>query len=226
MNGWFPIAWAISRSVVFFMVELILGGVRSGKSRYAEHRAEASGLQVRYLATARCEAHDAEMMRRIAQHRARRPAHWACIEEPIELAATLRRQASADACLLVDCLTLWLSNLLFAGQAARQVEAGEAITCPLFEAQITALIDVLPHLPGQIILVSNEVGWGIVPANALARAFADQQGWLNQRIAAISQRVTLIAAGLPLELKGNADENRERDNKMEGNWRTECEVYR
>lgn len=183
------------------MIELILGGARSGKSRHAERQAEASGLHVCYLATARHDGHDTEMARRIAHHRARRPAHWACIEEPVELAAALRTHAATETCLLVDCLTLWLTNLLFAGQAARQAEMGQVVDCPVLESQIAALIDTLPRLPGRIILVSNEVGWGIVPTNALARAFADQQGWLNQRVAAVCQRVTLIAAGLPLTLK-------------------------
>lgn len=181
------------------MKELIIGGARSGKSRLAETRASESGLAVTYVATARAE--DAEMARRIAHHRARRPADWGCVEAPLELAATLRRHAAADACLLVDCLTLWLSNLFFAGRAARQAEADEAIDCPLLAGETQALLDTLPRLPGRVILVSNEVGWGIVPMHPVSRLFADEQGRLNQRLAASCERVTLVAAGLPLELK-------------------------
>ena len=181
------------------MKNLILGGARSGKSLLAEQRAAASGQSVIYLATA--EARDGEMQTRIAAHRARRPADWGCHEEPIELARRLGELARPDTCLLVDCLTLWLSNLLFTGQAATQAEAGEAIACPLLDGQIDALCNLLPTLPGQIILVSNEVGWGIVPMHPVSRLFADLQGRLNQRVAAACDRVTLVAAGLPLELK-------------------------
>jgi adenosylcobinamide kinase/adenosylcobinamide-phosphate guanylyltransferase len=103
---------------------------------------------------------------------------------------------------LVDCLTLWLSNLFFAGRAAAQVEAGQPVDCPLLAGQTAALLECLAGLPGRVILVSNEVGCGIVPANALARVFADEHGRLNQKVAAACDRVTLTAAGLPLELKG------------------------
>ena len=181
------------------MKELILGGARSGKSLLAEQRARASGLDVIYLATA--QALDGEMARRVAHHRARRPADWGCVEETLHLAARLRQLATPNTCLLVDCLTLWLSNLLFAGQAATQAEAGAAIDCPLFRSETNALIDTLPALPGQIILVSNEVGWGIVPMHPVSRLFADEQGRLNQRVAAVCAQVTLVAAGLPLTLK-------------------------
>lgn len=181
------------------MKELILGGARSGKSRLAEKRATESGLPVIYLATA--EARDGEMSRRIAHHRARRPADWGCAEETLHLAAKLRELAAPDTCLLVDCLTLWLSNLLFAGQAAKQAEAGEAIDCPLLAGETDALLELLPQLPGRIILVSNEVGWGIVPMHPVSRLFADEQGRLNQRLAGVCDHVTLVAAGLPLALK-------------------------
>lgn len=184
------------------MKQLILGGARSGKSLLAERRAAESGLRVVYLATA--EARDGEMSRRIAHHRERRPADWGCAEEPLHLAARLRELAAPDTCLLVDCLTLWLSNLLFAGRAAAQAEAGEAIDCPLFAGETAALIAALPELPGEIILVSNEVGWGVVPMQPLSRLFTDEQGRLNQRVAAVCDRVTLVAAGLPLELKAPA----------------------
>lgn len=181
------------------MKELILGGARSGKSLLAERRAAASGLHVIYLATA--EARDGEMSRRIAHHRERRPADWGCAEETLHLAAKLRELATPDTCLLVDCLTLWLSNLLFAGQAAQQAEAGEAVDCPLLADETGALLELLPQLPGRIILVSNEVGWGIVPMHPVSRLFADEQGRLNQRLAGVCDHVTLVAAGLPLMLK-------------------------
>lgn len=168
------------------MIELILGGARSGKSRHAEQRALASGQAVTYVATA--QALDDEMVARIARHRAERPAGWRTVEEPLTLADALVGAAAPDACLIVDCLTLWLSNVLLAGR----------------EEEIDRLLAALPALPGTLILVSNEVGWGIVPENALARRFRDEQGRLNQNIAALAGRVTLVAAGLPLVLKERA----------------------
>lgn len=181
------------------MRELIFGGARSGKSTFAEKRAAESGLRVIYIATA--QALDGEMRQRIAHHQARRPAEWGLVEAPLELARTLRENAAPDVCLLVDCLTLWLTNMLFAGEAARQAEAGEVVNCPRFSGEIQSLIDILPTLPGRIIMVSNEVGWGLVPMAAVSRLFADEQGRLNQRVATVSERVTLVAAGLPLVLK-------------------------
>ena len=167
------------------MIELVIGGARSGKSGYAERQALAAGLRVIYLATA--QALDDEMAERIAHHRARRPAGWRSVEETVALADALAREASSDACVLVDCLTLWLTNVLLAGH----------------DAEIGKLLDTLPALPGSILLVSNEVGWGIVPENALARRFRDEQGRLNQRVAALADRVTLVTAGLPLALKSS-----------------------
>jgi adenosylcobinamide kinase/adenosylcobinamide-phosphate guanylyltransferase len=181
------------------MAELILGGARSGKSALAEKRARESRLRIVYLATA--ETRDEEMARRIEHHRARRPAEWGLVEAPLFLAAALRQHAAGDACLLVDCLTLWLSNLFFAGRAVAQAEAGQAVDCALLAGETQALLDLLPNLPGRIILVSNEVGWGIVPIDPVSRLFADEQGRLNQRVAAVAERVTLVAAGLSLELK-------------------------
>ena len=168
------------------MRELILGGARSGKSRLAEKLAADSGLAVTYIATS--QALDGEMNSRIRQHRERRPADWALIEEPIELARVLRESAHAERCLLVDCLTLWLSNMLAAGDER-------------LEAEISDLTRTLPTLPGQLLLVSNEVGQGIVPANPLARRFRDQAGLLHQSTAACCDRVTFVIAGLPLTLK-------------------------
>ena len=185
------------------MNELILGGARSGKSAHAERLAvelaQQHGLKVIYIATA--EARDGEMARRIAHHRARRPTDWGCAEETLHLAAKLRELAAPDTCLLVDCLTLWLSNLLFAGRAATQAEADEVVDCPLFAGETADLIETLPKLPGRTILVSNEVGWGIVPMHPVSRLFADEQGRLNQRVASVCEKVTLVAAGLPLQLK-------------------------
>jgi adenosylcobinamide kinase/adenosylcobinamide-phosphate guanylyltransferase len=142
------------------------------------------------------------MARRIAHHRSRRPPHWTLVEEPLHLAATLVEHAAPDRCLLVDCLTLWLTNLLYAGSAARQAEAGDEVNCPLLAFETAALLDTLPQLPGRVILVSNEVGLGIVPLGAVTRLYVDDAGRLNQTVARIAQRVTFVAAGLPLELKG------------------------
>jgi adenosylcobinamide kinase/adenosylcobinamide-phosphate guanylyltransferase len=185
------------------MIELILGGTRSGKSRLAERRAHdwcrAPDRQVACVATA--QAGDAEMAARIARHRADRPAGWPTVEVPLALAVALRQQAAPERLLVVDCLTLWLANLFFAGRAAAQAEAGEPVDCPLLAGEVEALLAALPTLAGELVLVSNEIGCGLMPANALARAFADQQGWLNQRVAGLAERVTLVAAGLPLVLK-------------------------
>lgn len=168
------------------MKEFILGGARSGKSAFAQQRAQANGLRVIYLATA--EADDAEMVVRIARHRAERPADWGLVEEPLALAVALQAHAAPDCCLLVDCLTLWLSNLLAVGDERLSME-------------INALADIIPALPGHLLLVSNEVGQGIVPANPLARRFRDEAGWLHQAIARRCDRVTFVIAGLPLTLK-------------------------
>lgn len=168
------------------MRELILGGARSGKSALAERRAVDSGLEVAYVATA--EAGDTEMAARIATHRERRPAHWTTVEAPRELAAALHAHAGTGRLLLVDCLTLWLANLIADDDALGR------------ERQ--ALLGALPRLAGEIVVVSNEVGLGIVPDNALARRFRDAAGRLNQDVAAVSERVTFVAAGLSLTLKG------------------------
>jgi adenosylcobinamide kinase/adenosylcobinamide-phosphate guanylyltransferase len=168
------------------MKELILGGARSGKSALAQHRAEQSGLKVTYIATA--SALDAEMAERIARHRRARPGHWELVEELLAVAGTLQANAAHDHCLLVDCLTLWLTNLLVAGddRLAREKQT---------------LLELLPTLPGHIILVSNEVGQGIVPANEFARRFRDEAGWLHQDLVRLCDRVTFTIAGLPLTLK-------------------------
>lgn len=170
------------------MRSLILGGARSGKSALAERLAAGSGQPVVYLATA--QAHDEEMAERIAHHRAQRPAHWRLVEEPLALAAALQRHAAADRCLLVDCLTLWLSNLLGADDEDALAREREA------------LLAALPTLPGRLLLVSNEVGLGVVPMGALSRRFVDEAGRLHQALAAQCDNVYFVAAGLPLALKG------------------------
>lgn len=172
------------------MLNLILGGARSGKSRLAEQLAERSGLPVTYIATS--EPQDGEMNARVQLHRERRPSSWGLIEEPLALADVLRANASAERCLLVDCLTLWLTNLLMLDDPER------------LQAERTALLDCLAGLPGEIILVSNESGLGVVPLGELTRRYVDEAGWLHQAIAERCQRVVLTVAGLPLTLKGTA----------------------
>lgn len=166
-------------------VTLVLGGARSGKSRYAETLVREAGGGV-YLATA--QALDGEMAARIARHRAERGDGWTTVEEPLELAAALERSACAGRPILVDCLTLWLSNLMGAGRAAGP--------------ETVRLLTVLKPLQVPVVFVSNEVGLGIVPDNALARVFRDEAGRLNQAVAATADRVVFLAAGLPLILKG------------------------
>lgn len=177
--------------------ELILGGARSGKSREAERRAADSGLAVTVIATA--EALDAEMAARIRRHQDDRPAGWRTVEAPVALADTLRAEAAADRCLLVDCLTLWVANLLV--DADRLPPGASADELPLFRRERDALLETLPTLPGRIILVANEVGLGLVPETPLGRLFRDEAGRLNQAVAALCPRVVFVAAGLPLVLK-------------------------
>ncbi|WP_313239763.1 bifunctional adenosylcobinamide kinase/adenosylcobinamide-phosphate guanylyltransferase [Stutzerimonas kunmingensis] len=169
------------------MPELILGGARSGKSRFAERLAAESGLAVTYIATS--QPLDGEMTERIAHHRERRPAHWTLVEEPLQLARVLRAQAAAERCLLVDCLTLWLTNLLMLDDPARLAEERDA------------LLECLDGLPGRILLVSNETGLGVVPLGELTRRYVDEAGWLHQAVAERAQRVTFMVAGLPMTLK-------------------------
>ncbi|MBV8835915.1 MAG: bifunctional adenosylcobinamide kinase/adenosylcobinamide-phosphate guanylyltransferase [Alphaproteobacteria bacterium] len=167
---------------------MVLGGARSGKSRYAErHLIARTPPQWNYIATA--EALDDEMTQRIAEHRARRGDNWHTIEAPRDLPSALNG-LPRDATVLVDCLTLWLSNLLLAGAD--------------IEADVARLDAALIKMDGTVVLVSNEVGLGIVPDNALARRFRDLQGALNQRIAARADLVVFMMAGLPLVVKGTA----------------------
>ena len=167
---------------------LILGGVKSGKSRLAEQRATNSELPVLYVATARAD--DNEMQQRIVLHQQQRPAHWTTIEVPLHLAAALQQHA-ANICILVDCLTLWLTNLLLADDEK------------FIRDEIQQLLDTLPTLQAEIILVSNETSMGIVPMGELTRRFCDEAGRLHQQLAVMVDNVILTVAGLPHALKGN-----------------------
>lgn len=172
------------------MRNLILGGARSGKSRLAEQLASANGLPVTYIATS--QPLDGEMNQRVLLHRQRRPDDWGLVEEPLALAAVLRAEAAEGRCLLVDCLTLWLTNLLMLEDDQRLAEERDA------------LLACLEQLPGTLILVSNETGLGVVPMGELTRRYVDLAGWLHQAVAERCQRVVLTVAGLPLILKGPA----------------------
>lgn len=163
----------------------VLGGARSGKSRYAQARAEALGTRRCCIATA--QAFDDEMRDRIARHKADRGAGWETIEEPVDLAEAIAAHSWPDRVLLVDCLTLWTTNLLLAEHD--------------IAAATGNLINVIRQAAGPIILVANEVGQGIVPDNALARRFRDEAGLVNQRVAAAAGEVQLLIAGLPMKLK-------------------------
>jgi adenosylcobinamide kinase / adenosylcobinamide-phosphate guanylyltransferase len=181
------------RRVQLPALSLVLGGARSGKSRYAERLIEGAAERGVYCATA--EAKDEEMGRRIAAHRARRALRqaedggpfWRTVEAPLDLAAAIAASSARETPLLVDCLTLWLSNLLFCGRCVE--EEAERLGAGLESA------------PGPVVLVANEVGLGLVPETALGRRFRDAAGFLNQRLAARADRVVFIAAGLPLVLK-------------------------
>lgn len=178
-------------------LHLVIGGARSGKSRFAEQLALNSGLSVCVIATA--EALDAEMHVRIERHRRDRPGGWHTIEEPVALAQALQERAGPQACLIVDCLTLWLANLLDVGSA--QPMPVDANRIPRFVRERAALLDTLPTLPGHVVLVANEVGLGLVPETALGRLFRDEAGRLNQALGQLCDNVTFVAAGLPLKLK-------------------------
>ena len=170
------------------MLELYLGGARSGKSRLAESRAAASGKALIYIATA--TAGDSEMAERIAHHRQQRAGGgWQTIEAPEQLTEAIASHASAQHCLLVDCLTLWISNWLMKDDDA------------LWQRVKAEFLYCVQRAPGQIILVSNEVGQGVVPMGALSRRFVDEAGRLHQELAAAADRVVLLTAGLEQTLK-------------------------
>lgn len=173
-------------------VSLILGGVKSGKSALAERLAISTMLNVTYIATA--TADDAAMQQRINHHQQHRPSHWHTIEEPIQLAKALTKHCQSNQCVLVDCLTLWLTNLLMQDNEA------------LLQTEITALLETLPNIKGELIIVSNETNMGIMPLGDLTRRYCDEIGLLHQKIATISDTVVLTVAGLPNILKGNLNE--------------------
>jgi len=174
------------------MKELILGGIKSGKSRHAEQRAQDSGLNVIYIATA--TAQDNEMQRRILVHQQQRNGNWGLIEEPVKLADTIKQHASENTCLLIECLTLWLTNLLCLDNET------------IFKQERQSFLDAIEDAPGKIIIVSNETSMGVVPLGELSRRFCDEAGLLHQQLAQLCDRVDLITAGLTQTLKGKTHE--------------------
>lgn len=170
------------------MLQLILGGARSGKSRLAEQIAKDSGLSVVYIATA--QALDEEMQQRIQHHQQLRPMEWQLCEEPIFLADQLLQLDQENQLILVDCLTLWLTNLLLVEDAALQ------------QQQTEKLLKVLPQLKSDIILVSNETGLGVVPMGEISRRFVDEAGRLHQALGQLADKVVFCVAGFPMILKG------------------------
>ncbi len=190
------------------MLTLVLGGARSGKSRYAQSLCDSSSSVI-YVATARVEdsGGDQEMRERIARHRADRPAEWQTVEEPLDLSRAIR-EAPIEATLLIDCATIWISNLMW---EFREESAAEQIR--LIFVVIDHLIDDVRRrdesstntgIAGEVIIVSNEVGGGLVPEHPVARAFRDLQGFANQRLAQAADNVVYVIAGLPLRLKPEA----------------------
>jgi adenosylcobinamide kinase / adenosylcobinamide-phosphate guanylyltransferase len=168
-------------------IVFITGAARSGKSRYAEERASALGARCLYVATA--QPSDEEMIRRISAHQRRRGSAWPTIEVSLALSDALRAWHGQIDSALVDCLTLWLSNLL--------VQRGEQYA----QEKVQELVQTLPRLDFHLVLVTNEVGWAIVPDNPLARQFRDLAGWANQQIAAVANEVVLMVTGVPLIVK-------------------------
>jgi adenosylcobinamide kinase/adenosylcobinamide-phosphate guanylyltransferase len=171
------------------MIELILGGARSGKSALAQRRAEASGRPVTLIVTAQRQDHDPEFLARIAHHEAQRTPQWKVIEEPYQLHQALSQADTAEGLILIDCLTLWLSNWLCLNDDAGYAQALEA-----FQQRLT-------QLRSPVIMVSNETGLGVVPLGELTRRFVDASGRLHQWLAGQAERVTFCVAGLPMELK-------------------------
>lgn len=180
---------------------LVFGGARSGKSAHAETLAAASCKEVIYIATA--QAGDGEMAARIAGHRQQRNQAWTTVEEPIGLGAAIAHWSAPGRLILVDCLTIWLSNLMFS-EAKDFPEVGEIIPPACFRKQREEFLQALEQAAGDVILVSNEVGMGIVPQGAISRWFVDEAGRLNQAVAARCEQVLWVAAGLPLMLKGRS----------------------
>lgn len=173
------------------MMQLILGGARSGKSRFAEQQAQQSGLDVIYIATA--QALDHEMQERISHHQNQRPTGWQVIEEPLYLSEKLIQVDQPNQVVLVDCLTLWMSNLLMHQDLTLQMR------------QCEQLLETIPTLQSQIILVSNETGLGVVPIGQISRKFVDESGRLHQRLGQIAEKVVFCVAGFPMVLKGEKE---------------------
>jgi adenosylcobinamide kinase/adenosylcobinamide-phosphate guanylyltransferase len=171
----------------------VLGGARSGKSVHAERLASDSALPVTYIATARVSG-DAEFSARIAHHRERRPAHWRLHEASVDLAGAVAQLDAPGHCILIDCLTLWLANLLCPPE-------GDGLPVDRYQAHFAAFETALVNARGKLIVVSNEIGLGVVPLGAATRLYVDELGRLNQRVAALSRHVTMMVAGLPLALK-------------------------
>ena len=170
------------------MKQFVFGGARSGKSRLAEQLTQACGQNIVYIATADAAQNDSEMDQRIAHHQQQRPKHWQTIEAPLELASALTQAKDCDG-IMIDCLTLWLSNCLHAGNWPQQRKD---------------FLTALKNFSGNIIIVSNEVGMGIVPLGELSRQYVDESGFLHQAVAQCCERVIFTAAGLPLVMKGPA----------------------
>ena len=171
------------------MKHLVLGGVRSGKSAFAQEQVAASGKPVCYVATS--QVWDDDMEKRVQLHKENRPAEWRLIEEPLALVDVLNSLNSPDQAVIVECFTLWLTNLLCLEDEDR------------LEQEKQALLKAVEAFQGDLVLVSSEVGLGIMPMNALARRFADEAGSMNQSLAKLTNRVTFVAAGLPMPLKSD-----------------------
>ncbi|MGZ7882886.1 bifunctional adenosylcobinamide kinase/adenosylcobinamide-phosphate guanylyltransferase [Acinetobacter soli] len=172
------------------MLQLILGGARSGKSRHAEKTAKSFACPVIYIATA--EARDAEMQERIRHHQSQRPAEWNLVEAPLDLVDQLLAHDHDNQVILIDCLTLWLSNLLIIEDVHFQSQ------------QCDRLVQILPTLKSDVIMVSNETGLGVVPMGELSRRFVDESGRLHQRLGEVVDKVEFCVAGFTMCLKGEA----------------------
>ncbi|WP_439135335.1 bifunctional adenosylcobinamide kinase/adenosylcobinamide-phosphate guanylyltransferase [Pseudomaricurvus sp.] len=175
------------------MKQLITGGARSGKSQLAEQLTGLYGNTIAYIATADNQFHDAEMTARVAHHRQQRPSTWHTLEEPVELAKTIRQHASDYDAIMIDCLTLWITNCLM----AEEKQVG------FWDQQKSDFLSALEESSTPIVIVSNEVGMGIVPLGELNRRFVDEAGFLNQATARVCDRVVFTVAGCPLVMKGN-----------------------
>ncbi len=180
----------------------VTGGARSGKSTFAEHLARHSGAPVVYLAT--MEAGDDELRDRVQRHQARRPASWSTVEEPVAIADAVAG-AATEACVLIDCLSLWVTNrLMQLGSEEPDLTSVEALEAAL-DVEVEALLGVARRRAGETVIVTNEVGAGIVPAYPLGRVYRDVLGRVNQRVSYAADRAWLLVAGRPLELPPPAD---------------------